>query len=405
MNNAEIKKCINQKIGNRTALLFPEQKLAIFYTEKAGATFLMSWYLAINGLSEIQGKCKPHLFRGGTSPLVEIYQMSRTYQNALRDFRSSLTKEDKGGWTTIKIVRDPRHRAISSFFMILFLQNDALSFREFLSLPTSYFSEMGDVHAYQQVTQLEKEGILKFDRIYKLEEGLEAALEEIERDFKLKSITTKDELYANRRSSKKVTLPEGTLADRVYTSEEVREGIEMPNMESFYDPSLLARVYSLFEDDFNHYGYEFKPDESLLREWQEKQNWPMANDVKAFRNHGVYGETVDAYLGDLPADTKIVLFGLGEICLELLFNYNFLDRQIIAVTESDNKKVTDWSNIFNHTLSIPLISPEDIQELNYDLILITVTHMSLELKRTLISQGVPEDKIVRIPNLIDRRSW
>lgn len=87
---------------------------------------------------------------------------------------------------------------------------------------------------------------------------------------------------------------------------------------------------------------------------------------------------------------KVVVWGLGhygkKILSSLVFKYN---KQVVAFVDS-NKKL--WNSYY---CGIPVVAPESINELDYELVLITVNHPRsiVEIKDKLNEMGVPEEKM------------
>lgn len=401
---------INNHISTATALLFPEQKLAIFYTEKAGATSLINWYHFQHDLTRFQ--LNPNIRNNANNAeLMIAHQSSRSYQIALSDLRKSILNESPEPWTTVKFVRDPYRRAISAFFMVMLLKDAELSAREFFNLPKSYFTHFGDGHCRPQTTELERTGILRPDHIFKLEDGLNSALMELEKKFNLKDSYQKVNSHANRRQYTQHGQNNSSPADKVITSREIREGIQIPPIESYLkDKLLLAAIHDKYEEDFLQYQYPVLISQEEINEYQANNLIARTERMDGFYDPGVPHRvkeqpteavettgSIEELLSIISREEKIVLYGAGETTFELLFHSKILSRNIVAIADKSPDTRSRWKLFFSETLNIPIVSPTELLNIEFDRIVNTVRGCPGEAEELLEMLYIPRSKIIRTP--------
>lgn len=391
---------IQSYIYSNTVLLFPTIKLAIFTSGKSGSTSVRNWYLAHHNLSHLQIDPKIRN-NSGTFELVNALQNSHSMQESFKEFRHALLQPKKDGWTTVKFVRDPIKRLVSGFFMIMRLapSGTELSFREFVDLPDSYFHYTGDGHVWPQITPHEKNGLVVMDRIYRLEDGLEKALRDLEMRFGLPNKVGEVLTHANRRAENTFHQEPGSHTDVTYSSDNIRDGITFPSIEAFYDDELLQRAYYLYEDDCKTYGYTYAVDKAAYAANKDRKNWPMNQRMKKFANDGFFIERYEQYFEEIGKEDALVIYGLSLVVFDLLFRYGLVNKRIVAIVDNSPEMRKKWSLFFQHNLSIPLIRADELHDYAFDRIFVGVQYKFDEIKLSLTHDGIPSEKIVRMPEM------
>lgn len=95
------------------------------------------------------------------------------------------------------------------------------------------------------------------------------------------------------------------------------------------------------------------------------------------------------YLEKIPHNSKLILFGAGELG-------DIYKKQILNDGRSSIIAVMDTSFRIVYSVDSDFTSPEDLAGIDYDYILITVKNKvkSAEIKRELAGRGVPENKLL-----------
>ncbi len=404
MNELKKMELVRNHISTATALLFPEVKLAIFYTEKAGATSLINWYHYQKGLMNFQ--VDPSIRdNAGNAELMIAYQSSQTYQRALSSLQDSVY-EGNDDWTKIKFVRNPYERGISAFYMVMLLTESSLSLREFFNLPKTYFTKFGDGHCRPQVTLLERLNILKFEKIVKLEEAFERQLAQIERDFGLKRSHNKYNSHANKRAKQEEIAYDGLPADIIFESKDIRNNIKVPSFSAYLsDEALMAAIYEKYEDDFKHYNYPIMHSAEAIQrnkiDYLEQMTPRMDEFLDAahkeyrLRNNFNWSR-YHSLVNQFDENEKLLIYGAGEIMFELLFLNGLIEKNIVGIVDKNSRHIEKWKLFFNKNLGITLTQPDGLLSIQFDKILVTLLKDASDVIVYLQSLGVPAKKIVQL---------
>ncbi len=230
--------------------------IAVMWSPKAACTTAITWAFLHNGLL-------PEAL--AFSSWIHRYRLRR-YQKDER-YLDRLNNLGRSGRHVVKIVRNPFERAVSSFVHAYRhgYEDSALaaalgrpvdkeqrfSFREFVHYLGEIDLTRCNLHHRMQVTSLERHVLfgIKPHQIIRIEDGLEAALGEIERRF---GLPPTDFTHPDLRSSHHTTrvAADGSAADRRDLSAR-----SLPPAAAFYDGDLVARVARLYAEDFSRYGY------------------------------------------------------------------------------------------------------------------------------------------------------
>lgn len=398
MKTQEKQQLVNNHITTASALLFPESKLALFYSPKAGATSLINWYHFQKDL--IQFQIDPEIRNNaGNTELMIAYQSSRYYQQALIDLKESILKGSDGDWTTIKLVRDPYRRGISAFYMVLLLTGGELSIREFFKLPLSYFTTFGDGHCFPQVTKLERLNILKFNRIIKLENNLEIELGKLENEFGLKKSPPTINLHANKRTIRNKFNDTLLAVDKVYSAKDLQKKVPVPSFALLSkDDDLLASIYAKYKDDFSHYGYQLKHSNEALERYYAEEGQFVTSRMKAFFNNNA-NKSLKELVSEFSSEDRIIIYGAGQIMFELIFLSGLKHKKIVAILETNPEIIARWNNFFLLNMKIPILNPKKINTLEFDKIIITPIGEAIGIRNKLLSQNINQKKIILLPEV------
>ncbi|WP_119301309.1 sulfotransferase family 2 domain-containing protein [Dongia deserti] len=241
----------------RSHVAFVESaNLAIMWSNKAACTTVMKWVFLHNGLlaeSLAHGRWV-HRYR------LRQYQKSERYLSRLEDF-------GHGKLAVVKVVRNPFERTVSSYIHAYRMgyedgavsevvqrplnRQHRFSFREFVTFLERINLRTCNPHHRVQVTPVERRPLFRVRprQIIKIEQGLEKALNDLERSVGLPATDLTDQVFASEHHTQRVS-QHGPAADLTQFS---RDGL--PPTNAFYDDDLRRRVARLYAEDFRCYGY------------------------------------------------------------------------------------------------------------------------------------------------------
>jgi hypothetical protein len=230
--------------------------LAVMWSYKAACTTVIKWVFQQNGLlpEALAYNSWVHKYR------LREYQKSERYLSRLKRLAS-------GSFEVVKIVRDPLDRAVSSYIHAYrhgyddeaiakvvqrpVSRRQRFSFREFVS-----YLEQSDLlycnpHHRMQVAPIERHVLFgtRPSKIIKIEQGLNAALSELERILRLPATDFTNPVFESEHHT--VRAVQGRLAaDLAHIPRNA-----VPPAALFYDRALASKVARLYAEDFRHYGY------------------------------------------------------------------------------------------------------------------------------------------------------
>jgi hypothetical protein len=231
--------------------------IAILWSPKAACTTAVTWAFLHNGLL-------PEAL--AFSPWIHRYRLRR-YQKTER-YLTRLGHLGRYGRHVVKIARSPFERAVSSYVHAYRhgYEDAALaarlrrpigpgqrfSFREFVQYLEGIDLMRCNLHHRLQVTPLERHVLfgLKPHQIIRIEDGLEAALAEIEHRFGLPPTDFSNPVFRSTHHTSRVA-DNAPAADRRELSPRA-----LPATAAFYDEDLTGRVARLYAEDFRRYGYD-----------------------------------------------------------------------------------------------------------------------------------------------------
>lgn len=230
--------------------------LAVMWSYKAACTTVIKWVFQHNGLlaEALAYNSWVHKYR------LRRYQKSRRYLDRLRDFTH-------GRFKVIKIVRDPLDRAVSSYIHAYRTGYDdaaiakvihrtltprqRFSFREFVTFLERSDLQCCDPHHRVQVAPVERHVLfgVRPSRVIRIEQGLTAALSELERTLGLTATDFTNPVFSSEHHTVRAS-QHGPAADLTHFSRDA-----LPPASTFYDEDLRERVARLYAEDLRHYGY------------------------------------------------------------------------------------------------------------------------------------------------------
>jgi hypothetical protein len=231
--------------------------LAVMWSYKAACTTVIKWVFQQNGLlnDAMAYSAWVHKYR------LHHYQRSERYLAKLSRLRS-------GSFDVVKVVRDPFDRAVSSYIHAYRHGYDDASIADVIQRPLSrrqrfsfrefvVYLEQGDLrycnpHHRVQVAPVERHVLFRTrpSRVIKVEQGLTAALSELEQMLGLPATDFTSSVFASDHHTIRANLT-GSAADLAHFP----AAGAMPPAERFYDGELAGKVARLYAEDFLHYGY------------------------------------------------------------------------------------------------------------------------------------------------------
>jgi Sulfotransferase family len=230
----------------------------LFWTPKSGCTTFNRWFFFQLGLLEnVKQKTDGdvHRFRDF------VYRKEPQYTQELNKLLQAGNKD------SIKLVRNPYKRAVSSFlhtisstWLYTYFNSDfqtGLSFKQFLT----HLKEMGpaihsiDRHIAPQYIENEEKIINHYIKL----ETFNTQILNLEQKYKLRKSPLAQISKSSHHFSEKMSV-KGKFADIVLTSQSLNN--RFPTYESFYTTETMQLVYEIFKKDFDMYGYnpkEFLP--------------------------------------------------------------------------------------------------------------------------------------------------
>jgi hypothetical protein len=253
-------------IEHRRPLCAYDFPIILFWSEKAGCTNFNKWFFYQIGVLDEAMNQSVHVYR------IQMYNKQLNYSNYLRD-QVLFSKKD-----TIKLVRNPYSRAISSFLTIshycfssrpannrMFKDWERISklyniesnytgitFKQFLYYLQNVEQKINivDGHIGQQYIDGEEAFISKYIKL----ENIKAELSKIEQDYGLLNCPESIFAQKNDHNFSESMIQAGNYADTVLTREMLFNK-SLPTLESFYDQEALDLCKSIFKKDFEVYGY------------------------------------------------------------------------------------------------------------------------------------------------------
>lgn len=230
---------------------------AVMWSPKAASTTVIKWAFLHNGLL-------PEAM--AYSNWIHGYRL-RKYQKADR-YLDQLSKFGNWNFHVIKVVRDPFERAVSSYIHALRTGYDdknvsnvlgrplsraqRFSFREFVRFLEQSNLRRCNPHHRVQATPVERHVLFgaKPRQIIKIEEGLDSALNAVERAAGLPVTDFTSPIFGSCHHTARVRF-DGLAADLVQFTPGA-----LPPASAFYDADLSARVSRLYAEDIRRYGYD-----------------------------------------------------------------------------------------------------------------------------------------------------
>lgn len=231
--------------------------VGIFWTLKSGCTFITKWFFyQIGHYKAAEDYYNVHYYRDHVYYNSNLYQHSRTaYEQNNKIFR------------TIKIVRNPYSRAVSSYFQLIsmlskenesalsFIQDlpkNKITFDVFVNLLMEKDIYTCNKHWRSQVHPLERIKAIKIDHIIDLSDA-EKTLKEIEKAMGLKESKLGDLKKSNHHSKILPKQKNEYVGNKVFG---IGDFLHRPSYKYFYDEELCKKIEDIYKIDFETYGYE-----------------------------------------------------------------------------------------------------------------------------------------------------
>lgn len=236
--------------------------IILYWSQKSGCTTLLKWFFFQVGLLEVATQYNPwiHYYED------EVFKSRPGYKKEMIDCILSGQKD------AFKLVRNPYKRAVSQFLIFFstkgipywekewekikeFFYGDkkskrGISFKQFLIYVRDYPGTIDDHFTPQYI-----EGEERFVRNYIYLELFTPKIREIERNYGLKQSNIAQLTKSSHHLSESMKL-KGNFANLEITNETFFASKQLPTSESFYNDETIALVNSIFQKDFEVYGYQ-----------------------------------------------------------------------------------------------------------------------------------------------------
>ncbi|MBH8597297.1 sulfotransferase family 2 domain-containing protein [Thermoactinomyces sp. CICC 10523] len=244
----------NPILNTWVPLFHPNFPIVLFWSQKSGCTSLFNWFFFQLGL----------LKEAERSGGVHWYRYNYVNEN---NYKKRLMNQIKIK-DCYKLVRNPYKRSVSAFIQVLSTQTDeyrkinkslyndensnkGISFKQFIhyikiNLPGGSI----DSHCFPQYFDNE-EKYVKNNYIYL--EDFDHHLSKIEQKYKLKK--SHSSLFKSPHHNSHRMIEKGYFSEFKFTRETIQSG-KLPTYESFYDEELKNLVRSIYNKDFEIYGYD-----------------------------------------------------------------------------------------------------------------------------------------------------
>ncbi len=230
-----------------TALKDTQKKVIVDWSPKAGCTIMVKMFFRNMGLLEeaLAYDSWVHEYR--------MHVFSVNHPTTVEDIRDPT-------YYKIKFVRNPYHRVVSGFMhtmkypvmhqpvkKALWRWNANISFKSFVKYLSKIDLHTCDPHYSLQKKDFETGPQNCFDEIIKIE-NLDHSINDLNArkgfGFDLSGLTSNHHLEKNRN-----------LVANVATTKWSKLQNDIPWYSFFYTPALAEKVYSLYREDFEAYGY------------------------------------------------------------------------------------------------------------------------------------------------------
>lgn len=182
------------------------------------------------------------------------------YRYSVYNIENRVTVDNiiSGEYKLIKIVRNPYKRIVSSYLHVSkvnkellnkHFKNDNLSFYEFLLILKNKNLKSIDLHIDEQICLFEKENMIYFDEIIKIEE-LKDKINYLNDKYNLNMSFFYETIHKQEIKQNKINNFIGKHKYDQYKN-------SVPEYKYFYNDEIREIVYELFKDDINYYNYSY----------------------------------------------------------------------------------------------------------------------------------------------------
>ena len=245
--------------------------LVLFWSQKSACTSLTKWFFFQLGLLDqaLQYNSWVHYYR------EEVYQRQKDYQ-------ANLIHGLLQGKATIKLVRNPYQRVVSSFLGLArmsfftkgtrkqewqeikkYLYNikkysdegfeESISFKQYLYYLQGKGTKVSLINAHRAQQYIYDEETYVSDYLYL--EDFRESIYNIEQEYGL--LDSPQSIFESQHHRSHLMKEEGDWAEKLIT-EETFSREYLPTYDSFYDQETIELVNELFAEDFAVYGYQKK---------------------------------------------------------------------------------------------------------------------------------------------------
>ena len=242
-------------------LINADKKLVVFWSAKAGSTFILKWFLFHAGLLE-QAKKHSSWIHDYRQTLYHSEKYLKTLNQPLEGWRK---------FRSLKLVRNPFSRAVSSYIHCLYMIK--INIESAILLMTRNRSEkLKEKYSFAEfVERLEEVDIMKCNmhwrsQIHKAEIG---------KNFKLNFLVKLENAH-NRlpKVENRLNLKPSNLSNfsKSIHHNQVKEGssfefigntpfddsvrLDTPNYKGFYNKTLKQKIVKIYLKDFDQYHYK-----------------------------------------------------------------------------------------------------------------------------------------------------
>ena len=235
-------------------LIYPEKKICLYFSAKAGCTLATKWFFY-----------QQDLLKEALAHNAWVHEYRRSIYNKTACYKKELNQVNSKKYVRIKLVRSPYQRAVSSYIHAVMNNHINTEIADFLARPLtaehrfsfeefiSFLEKTGvhdcNPHNRIQALQEEQQNKLSFSYIIKLENA-HAEFKEIEKKLDLK-ISDFESLAESHHHRIKTPSEE-------YNGDKIMGRINKIFFEyaTFYNTSLKDRVARLYACDFSQYQYK-----------------------------------------------------------------------------------------------------------------------------------------------------
>lgn len=252
---------IQQGLAHKLPYYHKNFPLILFWSQRAGCTSFIKWFFYQIDLLETAIQYNPwvHYYE------IQVFNKRPSYQ---MEILQELMKSEKD---TIKLVRNPYHRAVSSFTIFIGTPEHVWShMRQEMRLLFNQHNQMTEGFSFSQFLQYLKlnpqviydghfspqyiAGEEAYIKQYIYLENFEESIRKLEEKYGLKHSPLEQITQSAHHFQDKMTL-QGNFADVRTTDPAFPKFPIFPTFESFYNEETKILVEEIYKMDFEKYSY------------------------------------------------------------------------------------------------------------------------------------------------------